>query len=197
MKLRATASQVVGNDAVVEVHRGLSTGKIDETEFSELCRHLWRSPVNSGATRPFSIEDRSEDSIMKLMLSVSSEGGQCYQTIAILRSGSFEQKENHQVIDCLIGNRSIVLDKDVASRIRTGKLWIGSCLFTFQHRLGSGENDVGCYRLLFPNNRKVFDVLGRDTTRRIGVIFEDGPLEYSVVNETGTFDGESFSGQKR
>jgi len=192
MKLRATASQVVGNDAVVEVHRGLSAGKIDETEFSELCRHLWRSPVNNGGTEPFSIKDQNEDSIRKLMLSISSTAEYCYQTIAILRSGSYKQKEDHQVVDCLIGNQSIVLDKDIASRIVTGKLWIRSCPITFHPRLVPGGNDGQYYRLLFPNNRKAFDMLGLDAMRRTGVMFLDGPLDYSIVNPTGA-SGESFS----
>lgn len=196
MKLRATASQVVGNDAVVEVHRGLSAGKIDETEFSEVCHHLWRLPVKKGGIGPSSIKDQSEDSVRKLMLSISSTTEHCYQTIAILRSSSYKQQEDRQVVDCLIGNRSIVLDKGIASRIVTRDLWIRSCPITFHSRPVPVKNDGQYYRLLFPNNHKAFDMLGLYAMRQTGVVFLDGPLDYSIVNPTGT-SGELFSWLRR
>lgn len=193
MKLRATASQAVGNEALVEVHRGLSAGKIDEPEFSGVCRHLWRSTANSGATEPLSSQDRSEESIKKLMLSVSSKEEGCYRTTAILRSGSYKQRKDHQTVDCLIGDRSIFLENSVASRLTTSKPEAQSHSVTFQDHRVSGENRPGCYRLVFPEKRKVFNMLGLDGTRRMGLMFLDGPLDYSAINPSGTFGGESIA----
>ena len=84
------ASRAVGSDAVVEVLRGLSTGRIDEAEFSELWRHLWRSTADSKVRKPWSGQNYSDDTLRQLHHYVSLRSRTCYQTTAILRLGSFK-----------------------------------------------------------------------------------------------------------
>ncbi len=187
MKLRAAASQVVGNDAMVEVHCGLSTGRIDETEFYEICRRLWRSTAISDARRPLSTQDRRKGSMRELILSVPSRNEQFHPTTAIL----YQQNEDDQVVDCLIGDQSIFLEKRVTSLLTTASPVGQPTDVYLRHRHVSSEEYPGCSRLEFPDKGQVFSVLGHGRRRRTGVMFSDEQLDYSVISSTET-SGESF-----
>ena len=106
--------------------------------------------------------------------------------------GSFKQKEDHQVVECLIGGTSIILDKHVASLLtdsNTGRPF----LTIFQRHRLFGEDRPGCYRLIFLDKGIVFDLLSLDGKRRMGVGYLEKSLNYSAINPSGTFGGESFA----
>lgn len=54
VKPLSLASKADGNDAMVEVHRRLETGEIDEAEYAKVCSLLWKLPTKPHFTNPWS-----------------------------------------------------------------------------------------------------------------------------------------------
>lgn len=199
MKLRQIASQDVGNDAMAQIHRGVASGTVDEAEFTEVCRQLWKSAANVDEGR--STGDRIVGNAIKFgeiltdSFAASNKESRCHTKMAILRSRWNEQAPD-KLTRCVVDGSpfsSIVVDESVGRLL--ARILIGDTAIAGIFGIGLSFT---CRRemlvqLVFPQKGNASDSLhlSGDLPRRM--LVSDAALDHPVVSPHNVLGSKYFA----